>query len=93
MRISVADNGPGIPELERHVIESGTETPLNHSLGVGFWLMEWVATALGGEFTIADNEPRGSVVTFRLPDAGRSISERERDGNSHVGTAGDEDDS
>jgi sensor histidine kinase regulating citrate/malate metabolism len=65
---SVADDGPGIPELEQHVIESGTETPLNHSLGVGLWVMEWVATTLGGELTIADNEPRGSVVTFQLPD-------------------------
>jgi PAS domain S-box-containing protein len=73
--VSVADNGSGIPETERHVIESGGETPLNHSLGVGFWLMEWVTTTLGGELTIADNEPRGSVVTFRLPDADRSTVE------------------
>jgi PAS domain S-box-containing protein len=68
VQISVADDGPGIPELEQHVIESGSETPLNHSLGVGLWVMEWVATTLGGELTIADNEPRGSVVTFHLPD-------------------------
>jgi sensor histidine kinase regulating citrate/malate metabolism len=52
------------------VLRSGTETPLNHSLGIGFWLMEWVATILGGELLISDNEPRGSVVTFRLPDSG-----------------------
>lgn len=69
-RISVADNGSGIPELEQDVLRSGTETPLNHSLGIGFWLMEWVATILGGELLISDNEPRGSVVTFRLPDSG-----------------------
>ncbi|MDB2284477.1 PAS domain-containing protein [Halorubrum ezzemoulense] len=67
--ISVADNGSGMPEMERHVIESGEETPLNHSLGVGIWLMEWVTTTLGGELTIGDNEPRGTVVTFRLPNA------------------------
>jgi len=73
--VSVADSGSGIPETERHVIESGEETPLNHSLGVGFWLMEWVTTTLGGELTIADNEPRGSVVTFRLPNADRSAVE------------------
>lgn len=67
--ISVADNGSGIPGYERDVIESGMETPLNHSLGIGFWLMEWVATVLGGELIISDNEPRGSVVTFQLPDS------------------------
>lgn len=67
VRISVADNGSGIPEHEREVVESGRETPLNHGLGVGFWLMNWVATILGRSLHISDNEPRGSVVTFRLP--------------------------
>ncbi|MCU4750895.1 PAS domain-containing protein [Halobacteria archaeon AArc-curdl1] len=72
VRISVADNGSGIPEIEQHAIESGKETPLNHGLGVGFWLMEWAATVLGGELVITDNEPRGSVVTFQLPNPDRS---------------------
>jgi PAS domain S-box-containing protein len=70
VRVAVADDGPGIPDIERQVIESGTETPLNHSLGVGLWVMEWAATTLGGELTISDAEPRGSVVTFHLPAAG-----------------------
>jgi PAS domain S-box-containing protein len=65
--ISVADNGPGIPDHERRVIESGEGTPLQHSLGIGIWMMDWVITTLGGELTIADNEPRGSVVKFQLP--------------------------
>ncbi|MGQ4555697.1 PAS domain-containing protein [Halobellus sp. GM3] len=67
LRITVADNGPGIPALERQTIESGEETPLTHSLGIGLWVMEWITTTLGGELTITDNEPRGSVVTFHLP--------------------------
>lgn len=70
VQVVVADNGPGIPEDERHVIESGEETPMSHSLGVGLWLMEWVTTTLGGEFTIADNEPRGARLVFELPVAG-----------------------
>lgn len=67
VQIVVADNGPGIPDDERHVIESGEETPMSHSLGVGLWLMEWVTTTLGGEFTITDNEPRGARLEFELP--------------------------
>ncbi|WP_280535971.1 PAS domain-containing protein [Halopenitus sp. POP-27] len=70
LRIRVADNGPGIPDLERQVIESGEETPLDHSLGIGLWLLEWITTTLGGELTITDNEPRGSVVTFQMPIGG-----------------------
>ena len=73
MYISVADNGPGIPEHERDIIGSGEETPLQHSLGIGLWMMEWVITTLGGTLTITDNEPRGSVVTFQLPSVDQSV--------------------
>lgn len=70
VRIRVADNGPGIPEIERQAIESGYETPTSHAIGIDLWLMKWITTSLGGELTITDNEPRGSVVTFRLPAGG-----------------------
>ena len=71
--ISIADNGPGIPDHERRVIESGEETPLQHSLGIGFWMMKWVVTKLGGGLEISDNDPRGSVVTFQLPSVDQSV--------------------
>ncbi|WP_302083226.1 PAS domain-containing protein [Salinibaculum rarum] len=67
VHISITDNGPGIPDLEQHVIEAGEETTLSHGLGIGIWLMEWVTTTLGGELTITENDPRGSVVQFELP--------------------------
>ncbi|WP_138005004.1 PAS domain-containing protein [Halalkalirubrum salinum] len=73
LRIRVADNGPGVPAVERETIESGEETPLTHGLGVGLWVMEWITTTLGGELLIANNEPNGSVVTFRLPAPGKNI--------------------
>lgn len=66
-RITIADNGPGVPELERHAINSGEETPLGHSLGIGLWVMKWITTTLGGELIITDNNPRGSMITFQLP--------------------------
>ncbi len=72
VHISVADNGPHIPDIERRVIESGEETQLQHSLGIGLWMMDWVTTTLGGELTITDNEPRGNVVTFQLPSVDQS---------------------
>lgn len=67
VRITIADNGPGIPEIEREAIDSGEETPLGHSIGIGLWTMKWTTTILGGGLAITDNEPRGSVITFQLP--------------------------
>lgn len=68
VRISVADNGPGIPEQERAVIDSGAESPLEHGSGLGLWAVKWGALRLGGEITFRDNQPEGSVVSLRLPD-------------------------
>lgn len=65
--VRVADNGPGIPEDERSVVTGQEETPLTHGSGLGLWLVSWVAEASGGKLEFAENEPRGSVVTFDLP--------------------------
>ncbi|MFC7203341.1 sensor histidine kinase [Haloferax namakaokahaiae] len=70
--IHVADNGPGIPKSERHALETGTETPLEHASGIGLWLVHWVATQMEGELLIRDNDPKGSIVTLRLLHAGRT---------------------
>lgn len=70
VEIDIADNGPGIPEVERKVIESGEETPLLHSGGMGLWLIYWVVRSFGGEVTIGENTPRGSIVTLKIPAAG-----------------------
>jgi PAS domain S-box-containing protein len=65
--ITVADNGPGIPENERETLEAGKEVPLAHGTGIGLWIMEWVTTNLGGEFVIKDNTPQGTLLRFDLP--------------------------
>ncbi|WP_435068426.1 histidine kinase N-terminal 7TM domain-containing protein [Haloplanus sp. C73] len=65
--ICVADDGPGIPEAEREVIRSGTETALEHGSGLGLWLVQWIATAAGGDVEFADRNPCGTVVTLTLP--------------------------
>lgn len=71
VEVRVTDDGPGIPEYERQVIEAGRESQLLHSSGLGLWLIYWAVTRSGGSLDITDTEPRGSVVTLRLPAAGR----------------------
>lgn len=67
--VAVADNGPGIPQGERDILLSAEEQPTRHGGGLGLWLVQWVADHFGGTLDIAENEPRGTVVTLRLPAA------------------------
>jgi signal transduction histidine kinase len=67
--VRIADDGPGIPEMEQKVLKRGEETPLMHGSGLGLWLVNWYATRLNGRVTIDDNSPRGTVVRLDLPTA------------------------
>jgi signal transduction histidine kinase len=67
----VADNGPGLPERERETLAVGTETQLKHGRGIGLWFVTWAVTQVGGDLQFQENDPEGSIVTVRLPDAVR----------------------
>jgi len=71
VELSVADDGPGIPEREREMLASGTETQLEHGQGIGLWLVNWAVTQLGGEIQFREDDPEGSIVTIRLYDSVR----------------------
>jgi len=68
LAITVADNGPGIPDQEWSVVVTGDETPLEHGSGLGLWMVNWGVTRLGGQVEYVGNEPRGSLVTVTLPE-------------------------
>jgi len=67
VRLTVTDDGPGIPDYERAVLEAGEESALEHGSGLGLWLVTWGTTALGGEVAFETPEEGGTVVTLRLP--------------------------
>ena len=71
VELSVADDGPGIPEREREILAAGTETQLEHGQGIGLWFVNWAVTQLGGEIQFRENDPEGSLVTIRLYDSVR----------------------
>ncbi len=65
--IMVADNGPGIPESEQEMLETGSEIDqLYHGSGLGLWLVYWLVRQSGGTLEFAENDPQGSIVTIRL---------------------------
>lgn len=65
--VTVADDGPGISSVERRVLLEGEETPLEHGLGLGLWLVRWTVINSGGSLDVRENEPRGTVVEVTLP--------------------------
>ena len=67
LTIEVRDDGPGIPDREVSVLLDGEEQPLRHGSGLGLWIVSWGAVSLGGDLSLAENEPRGTVVSLRLP--------------------------
>lgn len=86
VELRIADNGPGIPETEIDVLENGYETDLNHSSGLGLWLVNWVITNVDGDIQFERNQPEGSVVCLQLKRAEKSIhSPTIRNGGGIVG--------
>ncbi|UWG48459.1 Signal transduction histidine kinase with PAS domain [Halanaeroarchaeum sp. HSR-CO] len=68
IRIRIGDHGPGIPRMEREVLSGETEVgPLYHGSGLGLWFVNLAVKHADGVLEFEDNEPRGSVVSIRLP--------------------------
>ncbi|MFW5978221.1 MAG: sensor histidine kinase, partial [Halohasta sp.] len=65
--VRVTDDGPGLPELERSVLESGEETPLVHGSGLGLWLIYWIVTGVDGTLEVVDPTTPGTAIEIRLP--------------------------
>ena len=71
--ISVADNGNGIADSEKEnvfqmfYIGSTAVADSRRSLGLGLSLCKSIVDAHGGEITVSDNLPSGTIFTFTIP--------------------------
>jgi signal transduction histidine kinase len=65
--VTVADDGPGIPdEYKSRYLEPGEQDAASVGQGLGLYLVDTLVTSYGGDVRIEDNEPRGTVVTVEL---------------------------
>ncbi|MFT4920938.1 MAG: PAS domain S-box-containing protein [Haloarculaceae archaeon] len=62
----IVDDGDGIPEWELDSLDTGTETALQHSTGIGLWQLKWAVMALNGDLSF-DTE-NGTTVEIAVPD-------------------------
>lgn len=65
--IMVEDNGPGLTEDQRRILVDGSAADPQRSDGLGLWLVNWGVRQVGGEIEYEEGDPRGSVVTLRVP--------------------------
>ncbi|MEG0269747.1 MAG: sensor histidine kinase KdpD [Clostridia bacterium] len=71
--ISVADNGDGISdEAKSHIFEmfytvNNGIADSRRSLGLGLSLCKSIITAHGGDITVLDHQPHGTMIRFTLP--------------------------
>ncbi len=66
VEVEVADNGPGMPDAEAAVLETGDEQPLVHGEGSGVWMIRMLVTEVGGETAVSVSD-EGTTLTIRLP--------------------------
>ena len=65
--ITVADNGPGLPPVDRDLLEGTVEeTPTHHGSGLGLWLVQWLVSAAGGSVS-GETDSDGTTITVTLP--------------------------
>ena len=65
--LRIADNGPGMHPEEAAIITGSKEiTPLQHSSGLGLWLVNWIVRRHDGQLSIPDTTD-GTTVVITLP--------------------------
>jgi PAS domain S-box-containing protein len=64
--VRIADDGPGLPPVERRVLRTAEETQLTHSTGLGLWLTNWIVRASSGRIDVASDDA-GTTVVIELP--------------------------
>jgi len=66
--LTIADDGPGIPDYELETIAQGEETALVHGSGAGLWLIQTAVEDSNGDVRFESGDD-GTTVRIRVPAA------------------------
>lgn len=69
VRLTVSDNGPGIPAADREKLFLPYYSTKGRGSGLGLAIVRRIITEHGGTVDVADAEPQGTVFTVDLPAA------------------------
>ncbi|NIC00986.1 MEDS domain-containing protein [Halobacterium sp. R2-5] len=64
-RIEIRNAGV-IPDSERYTLEKGEETPLEHSSGLGLWLIKWIVENAHGSINFPDSNAGETCLQIEL---------------------------
>lgn len=70
IKITIADDGPGIPPAEAAVLETGQESALMHGSALGIWKIRMAVKQAGGNISV-DDLSNGTALQFQLPSRGQ----------------------
>jgi two-component system nitrogen regulation sensor histidine kinase NtrY len=66
-RITVSDNGPGIPPADRDKLFMPYYSTKRRGSGLGLAIVRRIIAEHGGSIEVADNQPKGTAFTIELP--------------------------
>ncbi|MDQ2890469.1 MAG: HAMP domain-containing histidine kinase [Gemmatimonadota bacterium] len=76
IRISVEDEGPGIPQAQRERIWTkyfrASDTPTPPGAGIGLWIVRDIVAAAGGRVWVDEAKSGGTRIVLELPAADES---------------------
>lgn len=64
-RVEIRNDG-SIPDADRHTLESGEETQLEHASGLGLWLIKWIVENAHGTIEFPDTGADEVVLRIEL---------------------------
>ena len=69
IKITVADDGIGVPAKSKSQLFEMTKESASSGMGLGLWLSRYVLERASGSISYRANKPKGAIFTLKIPKA------------------------